>query len=413
MEFGNPIVGSEDLIRSAIKSPDFNTDEESGDVTGWRIAQDGSATFYNLVIGSQNYNIDENGNAVFQTVSASEIFLDGEELSGILDSKARGVLQNINLTGTSAAYTGTNVLFGEIIISHPDITRYYGLTLSNISFHRTSTLVDLYTISVYAAIGRRAVPTDGLFFQSKGVLSSSVATLDDTYTTFVPFFFESGTENDDIYFTFYFSSEDTGGGLTVKGIQGSSIWVEDKGPLIAEGTFAMGTGVPGVQQYTKTYFATNTASFESDGSNRGIDECYQGYFSSTNGNQFSLIQLDDAAIRSDLTGATILKTEVYLNNIHFYQNSGGNALIGTHNLSSISGNHAASVVTNDRINTPHYDLGQAKFTTVSNTIGQNLRDNTAKGLALGQDSSNVNTNYGYFAGADMPGPPRIRITYSK
>lgn len=45
MEFGNPIIGEEELIRSAIKSRDY----EAG-VSGWRIAQDGAAEFNDLVV---------------------------------------------------------------------------------------------------------------------------------------------------------------------------------------------------------------------------------------------------------------------------------------------------------------------------------------------------------------------------
>lgn len=44
MEFGNPIVGTEDLIRTAIKSPNYETG-----VSGWIIRQDGTAEFQDLV----------------------------------------------------------------------------------------------------------------------------------------------------------------------------------------------------------------------------------------------------------------------------------------------------------------------------------------------------------------------------
>lgn len=44
MEFGNPIVGTEDLIRTAIKSPNY----EAG-VAGWIIRQDGTAEFLDII----------------------------------------------------------------------------------------------------------------------------------------------------------------------------------------------------------------------------------------------------------------------------------------------------------------------------------------------------------------------------
>lgn len=45
MIFGNPIVGDEDLIRSGIRSPGY-----VAGVSGWRIAQDGSAEFNNVTV---------------------------------------------------------------------------------------------------------------------------------------------------------------------------------------------------------------------------------------------------------------------------------------------------------------------------------------------------------------------------
>lgn len=45
MEFGNPIIGEEELIRSAIRSQNYLPG-----VSGWRIAQDGSAEFSNVTI---------------------------------------------------------------------------------------------------------------------------------------------------------------------------------------------------------------------------------------------------------------------------------------------------------------------------------------------------------------------------
>lgn len=45
VEFGNPIIGLEELIRSAIRSQDYETG-----VSGWRIARDGTAEFASIFI---------------------------------------------------------------------------------------------------------------------------------------------------------------------------------------------------------------------------------------------------------------------------------------------------------------------------------------------------------------------------
>jgi hypothetical protein len=195
-------------------------------------------------------------------------------------------------------------------------------------------------------------------------------------------------------------------------VTGSRMYIEDIGLAIEYGDYNLGTGVSPIQTYTKTYAANGSASFQSDGDNRGISECYQGYYSGTNGNQFSMITFPYATIQSDLSGATITKTELYLNNNHFFSNSGGTAIIGTHNQTSASGNHSSSQV-NDNLDTESFTYGQAKWFTVTNTIGNAFKNNTAKGIALGPAPSNSQSYYGFFAGNGQSGEPQLRITYQK
>lgn len=200
--------------------------------------------------------------------------------------------------------------------------------------------------------------------------------------------------------------------MTMIGATGSRLYVEDCGPALEYGESNLGTGQTPVQTYVKTYSATASASFQSDGDNRGVAPCYQGYYSGTNGNQFSMIAFPYATIQADTAGATITKTELYLNNNHFYSNSGGTAIIGTHNQTSVSGNHSSSQV-NDNLDTESFTYGQAKWFTVTNTIGNAFKNNTAKGIALGPAPSNSQSYYGYFAGNGESGEPQLRITYSK
>jgi hypothetical protein len=420
MEFGNPIVGQEDLIRSGIKSPNFNTDPQSGNVTGWRIAQDGTATFYNLVVGSQNFNIDENGNAVFKNVTADSIVLGGMDVASMLLNMSYGVQALATITGTSAGYTGTAIKVGEIIIPNFDRTRQYVIGASN--FHidmGTSTTVKYVKLAAYLAYDRSATPSDSLFFSYQhDVYTASGFDQDLNFRHPWNDLNPSGT---DAHISLYLTSNDTSGQISVQGRDvtaqavGARIYVEDVGPAITYTSFNLGTGSPPVQTYTKTYSANGSASFQSDGTNRsGFDggHCYQGYYSSTNGNQFSCITFPYTTISSDLSGATITKTEVYLSNLHWYNNSGGTAIIGYHNFSSVSGNVSYPSGTAD-ITEASFTYGQAKWVTVSNTIGNAFKNGTAKGIMLGKGPSNSTTYYGYFAGNGQTGEPQLRITYQK
>lgn len=417
MEFGNPIVGSEDLIRSAIKSPDFNTDPESGNVTGWRIARDGSATFYNLTIGSTNFNIDQDGNAVFQQVSAAEILLNGVSLSDTLTAMPRGMLAVTSCPTSSAAYNGTTpVVVGRVAIPNFDITRQYRLGWILHIDKGTSTPL-YYGLQGRLAFGSLPTTSTSTFFitqvatgQSEGATNEGTSYDNVDIGTHV--FNNTTPANDGQTCNICLTLTAETAGPRMEGESYNRVWVEDVGPAVEYGSYNPATDAAPTQQYVKTYSANWSASYQSDGDNRNVSECYQGYYSGTNGNQYSLIGLPYATIQSDLSGATINKVEVYLNNNHWYSNSGGTAVIGTHTYSTEPSTASLANVDED-INRSSFTYGQAKWVTVSNAIGTALKNNTAKGIALGPGPSTSTAYYGYFAGNGQSGEPQVRITYTK
>lgn len=173
--------------------------------------------------------------------------------------------------------------------------------------------------------------------------------------------------------------------------------------------------IPTVQDVI-TYAANGSSSFQAGGTNRGVSECYQGQYDGTNGNQYSMIAFPYATIQADLAGATIDLVELYLNNNHTYANSGGTAVIGTHNQTSVSGSHAYAQVNPDEIRW-HFDKGQAKWVEIDSPthptgIGNMFRDNTAKGIALGKGPTTSTLYYGFYAGNGQSGEPQLRVTFS-
>lgn len=410
MEFGNPIVGGEDLIRTAIKSPDFNTDPESGNVTGWRIARDGSATFYNLTIGSTSFNIDEQGNAVFQNVTVNDLIIGGASLTDTLNALPRGMLRVVDINGTGPTYNGTTAALAGII-AYPgfDATREY-----KVGFHGRVDSNNPGTGHTFIVVTLRyawdADPTaSSNFLCAYQVGGRSTSDTDSGFNIVFPFHFNPAG-GDELRIGAFITS--TNANTRLDSQSDNRMWLEDAGPIVTYIAYDATGGTPPVQQYVKTYACNESASYQEDGSNRGVASCYQGRYSSTNGNQFSMIGFDDATIRSNLSGATINKVELYLNNNHFYSNSGGNAVIGTHNQTTLSGTHSSSQI-NDNLQQTHFDLGQAKWITIPNSIGNALRDNTAKGIALGPGPTTSQSYYGYFAGNGESGEPQLRITYTK
>lgn len=416
MEFGNPIVGGEDLIRTAIKSPDFNTDPESGNVTGWRIARDGSATFYNLTIGSTSFNIDENGNAVFQNVTVNDLIIGGQSLTDTLASLPRGII-SINAITNSGTYDNVNdFALGQIVIPNYDPTRAYRVGWIGRIDMAVAAGVNATTymsFEMYYKWDAAATGSDTRFMNQQFVRRNPSSAADSGYDLAVnmqtPLLLSSAAGTD-LNISVLGSGNVAGFKLQTGSGINCWLWVEDIGPYIAPGSWSPGT--PPTQQYVKTYAANESASYQSDGSNRGISDCYQGYYSGTNGNQFSMIGFDDTQIRIDTAGSTINKVELYLNNNHFYANAGGNAVIGMHNQTNLSGTHSSSQIT-DNLQQTHFDLGQAKWITIPTSIGNALKGNTAKGIALGPGPTNSQNYYAYFAGNGQSGEPQLRITYTK
>lgn len=416
MEFGNPIVGLEDLIRSAIKSPDFDVNSETG-VTGWRIARDGTATFNNLVIGNPNFTLNANGDLVVHSITLNAaddetgITLHGEDIDPELyNHKARGLVSWVDLPTSVGNTTGTgDIIVGQMSYTDFDATRTYRISSAiHLDVQGTApTYVGARFRYAWDAVPTAASPLLGSW--QWGGRSTSQTDVIETIS--MPINIDDlGTPGSVLNISVsVFASL---AGVRFQGETWTNLVLEDIGELLTRAVYVPGGGTAPPASYTKTYSANESASYQEDGSNRGIADCYQGRYSATNGNQFSMIGFDDALIRTDLTGATVTKVELYLNNNHFFANAGGNAIIGTHNQTTLSGTHSSSQVT-DNIQATHFDLGQAKWITIPNSIGTALKNNTAKGIALGPGPSTSQSYYGYFAGNGQTGEPQLRITYTK
>lgn len=420
MAFSDPIVGTEVLIRNQIQSENFSVDPEQG-VTGWQIKRDGTATFNNIVVGGANYAIDQNGNGTFEVVSANtDIILAGESLSELLNSRAKGLIKVVQLQNASATYDGTNErLVGRTVLPQYDVTREYlcGFTI-RIDSNNPGTGHTFFDVKVRYAWD--ADPT-----QSSPILYSvqqggrSTSDTDSGYSTYFPFHFSSAGGTD-LRLGLFLNA--TNANARLDGTAYNRIWLADNGAFQTYDTYdSSGGGGTPPTQYVKTYGADWSESYQSDGTSRGSfdnGDVYQGYYSGTNGNQFSLIGFPYTTIQNDLSGATINKVEVYLDNKHWYQNAGGTAIIGYHNNASAPGTASYPSGT-DNITRSSFTYGQAKWVTVNNSIGNAFKNNTAKGILLGKGQTsggtlvNDNQYYGYFVGANKTGEPKLRITYTK
>ena len=166
------------------------------------------------------------------------------------------------------------------------------------------------------------------------------------------------------------------------------------------------------QEFTTTYSSTWTRSYDQDNSlDISNGDMYQGEYSSTHGIRKSLIGFDYATIQSDLSGATISKVELQLKNKHFYNNSGGTLLLGTHSYTSAPNTWSGGSV--DERRSSHSWARLAKKYVDITDYASDLQSGAARGIAIGPPTSTSNTYYSYWAGQNSSDRPVLRITYTK
>ncbi|MEU5978442.1 hypothetical protein [Streptomyces sp. NPDC047315] len=201
-------------------------------------------------------------------------------------------------------------------------------------------------------------------------------------------------------------------GQTVRLFGGAShrgaLYVEDIGPVVPEtGAYNTGGGAttPPVQKYTRTYAAAWSGSYANRGSYNSHfgNRCFQGYYSSTNGTQAAMIGFP-AALGTDLSGATILKAEVYLYFEHWHANAGGRAVIKAHRATS----RPATFAADSESQSISWKRNEGKWVDITPVF-----DSTSwRGIALDPNSTS-STYYGIARGVGQTNPPQLRVTYTK
>lgn len=169
---------------------------------------------------------------------------------------------------------------------------------------------------------------------------------------------------------------------------------------------------PAKKTYVSTWAATWTQAYKENGSQRtDTNHLYYGYADSFNGRQKSLIGFNWSAIKTQLTGASISKVEIYFHQIHAWWNWGAYVRFGIHNNNGQPGTYGGVVRNN--VSQVTYGKPQAKWATIATEVGVRFRDGTGRGILIDQLSSD-RAFYGAAAGlSDSGSPPYLRFTYVK
>ncbi|QFG13263.1 hypothetical protein SEA_GILGAMESH_71 [Streptomyces phage Gilgamesh] len=355
--------------------------------------------------GNAVATIDDEGNASFADVNvAGGLTVGGEPISNFLGDRPLGMLA-IDYQASSVTAGTSEIGFVELAFES-EANRMY-----RIVFDATADpSVAGGEIQLRLRDGRTAKPTISSPQLQAATHPMPLATSQRVRLEWVGNGGGLGVGLHRLLITFRCSGGPSGqtvdlfGNSTMMGV----LYVEDIGPHVPEtGGYNTGGGTEPdpIRKYTKTYTASWSGSYANRSGYNSYygNKCVQGYYSGTNGTQAALIGFP-SALSSDLSGATILKAEVYLYADHWYYAAGGSAVIKAHSHAS----RPAKFSSDAEAKTISWRRNEGKWVDITSVF-----DSTKwRGIALDPNSTN-RTYYGSFRGAGQSYPPKLRVTYTK
>ncbi|SEE84050.1 hypothetical protein SAMN05216483_6737 [Streptomyces sp. 2131.1] len=383
---------------------------------GLQLYDDAGEEAVALVTGRPNYltlstdgvpvaTIDQDGAAGFQRLAVADtLTIGGADLSEYLNLVPRGI-QAIDYQITTRTASGTEMGFVELA-ADIDETRMYRFVFSA----RANPSAGGGELQLRLRDGGTGTPTIN---STQKYISVAPMPVGNSFTSWLEHI-ESGPSlgagTHRFLITFMNSLGPSGQTCEMYGAVNSRgyFYIEDIGPYIPEtGGYndGGGTTAPTPKKVTKTYACSWSGSYAGRGSYNSYykNSCYQGYYSSTNGTQASLIGFP-SSLSSDLSGATINKAEVYLYFDHWYANAGGKAVIKAHSHAS----RPATFSSDSEGKTISWARNEGKWVDITSVF-----DSTKwRGIALDPNSTS-STYYGRARGYGQTNPPKLRVTYTK
>lgn len=375
-----------------------------------------SGNFFTITDGTDSAlaSIDSDGNGSFQEVSADDMIISGDSfLDDYYDPLPRGIMAfGSGPWSTSTTTPGTEI--GHMELSFvAEAGRKYALCTWATTVNSTVAEDRIYYVfrdggESQPDISSTQLTAGAALFRAAGASANMSA------ASRILFDATAGLHR--LLWTMKCDS----GVATISSGTGTSVshmWVEDVG-LSPDNTGIQNTGsaavvVPPTTTYTRTYSATWYQTYNSSGSQKSDTTANQGQLDSgSDGNQRSLIGFDYNTIRNDLSGATINSIKLTAYAEHWWYNSGGTAVIGTHNYTSKPSSWADSRVNQNRQTSSGWPRAAKRTVTLSNTIGDEFKSGSTTGIAFGPGVSSNVIYYGKFTGSGS-NRPSITITYTK
>lgn len=372
---------------------------------------------YEMVrIGPSGDNLITAGNTMISPAGVQapsgtfdNLTVGGDSLDELLDQAPRGIVAWQSMTRLSAWHGDTGTEAYRVSVSATlSPGRLYRVQVAShyVQARSGTTRVEEYIRYVEGTLsGRPGTSADQLISGRTfgvGTVATTVPPLSGIYST--------ASRSSDLDITFMLQQR--GYGTDVRYVGSDTVplvmTVEDLGPARGEsGTDWANVGTPAstgssseappakpeVKRYTSTW---SNGGYGGDTKNGTV---YQGTYGGY-GNRYGG-WLFPSAMRSALTGSTIEKIEVYLENAHWYYGSGGTAVIHPNNGSykGILGSGTTSA------NWPRY---AGRWVRLPSSWHASIVNGTYRGVSLYTTNRGL-TYYGQFKGS----PTKFRATYRK
>lgn len=383
---------------------------------GLQLYTDSGEEAVSLLTGRPNYltlaadglpvaTIDQSGGAYFQNLAVADtLSIGGTDWTDLLGTAPRGI-QAINYQTSTRTASGTEMGFVELA-ADIDASRMYRVVFAA----RANPSVAGGELQLRLRDGGSGAPT---ITSTQRYIAVHPMALGTSLTARMEYNVAGKSLGAGLHrflLTFTNGLGPSGQTCTLSGGSDNPgyLYVEDTGPYVpATGGYNDGGGTvtQPPKKYTKTYACSWSGSYANRGAYNSYygSSCYQGYYSRTNGVQAALIGFPPS-LGSDLSGATILKAELYLYYDHWYSNAGGKAVIKAHSHTS----RPATFSSDAEAQTISWARNQGKWVDITSVF-----DSTRwRGVALDPNSTS-STYYGRARGYGQTNPPQLKVTYTK
>lgn len=177
-----------------------------------------------------------------------------------------------------------------------------------------------------------------------------------------------------------------------------------------------GIGTGGTDLQIATFDCIACRTFQGNNTERPPnigDWAYQGYYSSTYGNQKSMLRFDHTAIAAALSGKSIAACKLKFHVQHSYYST-MDVSIGTHNNTTETAWPGAGGVTTNRVSKINAAAGATYTVSLGIAIGDEFKAGTTKGIVFGPGPTTVPNYYGYIVGYQPSSiwNPQLEFQYS-